>query len=51
LIDLDYKALEQDCKKIVQEISGRFIELGLDDHHSDYGQELQAKQIRFMREF
>lgn len=35
----------------MNEISGRFIELGLDDHHSDYGQELQAKQVKFMREF
>ena len=35
----------------MQEISSRFIELGLDDHHSEYGQELQAKQVKFMREF
>lgn len=40
-----------ECKKIVQEISGKFIELGLDEHHSDYGQELQAKQAKFMKEF
>lgn len=35
----------------MQEISSKFIELGLDDHHSDYGQELLAKQTKFMREF
>jgi hypothetical protein len=35
----------------VIDISGRFLELGLDDHHSDYGQELQIKQQRFTKEF
>jgi hypothetical protein len=35
----------------VNEISNKFLELGLDDHHSDYGQELAVKQARFQKEF
>jgi hypothetical protein len=36
----------------VNEISDRFIDLGLDEHESDFGaNELQAKQERFEREF
>lgn len=49
---LDWKAFEAECKKIVHDISDRFIDLGLDDHESDFGaNELQAKQERFEREF
>ncbi len=52
IIALDWKAFEAECKKIVHEISDRFIDLGLEDHESDFGaNELQAKQERFEREF
>jgi hypothetical protein len=35
----------------VNEISSRFIDLGLEDHETDYGvDQLQAKQERFERE-
>ena len=48
---LDWKAFEAECKKIVHEISDRFIDLGLEDHESNFGaNELQAKQERFERE-
>lgn len=51
-IALDWKAFEAECKKIVHDISDRFIDLGLEDHESDFGaNELQAKQERFEREF
>jgi len=30
------RALEQECKKIVHEISERFIDLGMEDHDEDY---------------
>lgn len=35
-VAIDWKAFEAECKKIVHEISDRFIDLGLDDHESDY---------------
>lgn len=52
IIAIDWKAFEAECKKIVHDISDRFIDLGLDDHESDFAAgELQAKQERFEREF
>lgn len=49
---IDLRALEVDCKKIVQEISKRFIDLGLEDHEDDYAAEqFQAKQEKFEAEF
>ena len=51
-LDIDWKAFEAECKKIVNEVSEKFIDLGLEDHESDYGAgEVQAKQERFEREF
>lgn len=38
IIDFDARAFEAECRKIVQEISDRFLDLGLDEgNHSDYG--------------
>lgn len=38
LIDFDIKAFEAECRKIVNDISDKFLDLGLDDgNHSDYG--------------
>jgi hypothetical protein len=52
LIDIDWKRFEEECKKIVKDIQDKFIDLGLDDHESDFAAgELQAKQERFEREF
>jgi hypothetical protein len=52
VIDIDWKTFEAECKRIVHEISDKFIDLGLDDHESDFAAgELQAKQERFEREF
>lgn len=43
-IDIDWKAFEAECKKIVHDISDRFIDLGLEDRESDYAaDQLQAK--------
>jgi len=51
-VDLDWKAFEQECKKIVNEVSEKFIDLGLEDHESDYAAgELEAKQERYEKEF
>lgn len=50
ILDFDWKAFESDCKKIVKEISDRFIDLGLDDHNSEYGQDLLQKQEKFRKE-
>ena len=51
-ISIDWKAFEQECKRIVNEVSEKFIDLGLEDHESDYAAgELEAKQERFEREF
>lgn len=36
-IAIDWKGFEAECKNIVKEISNRFIDLGLEDHESDYG--------------
>ena len=35
----------------MNEISDKFIDLGLDEQHSDYGQELMAKTEKYKREF
>lgn len=49
---IDIRALEVECKRIVQEISSRFIDLGLEDHEDDYAaDQLQAKQEKFEEEF
>lgn len=49
---IDMRALEQECKKIVHEISERFIDLGLEDHEEDYAaDQLMEKQERFDEEF
>lgn len=46
------RALEIDCKRIVQEISERFIDLGIEDREDDYAaDQLQAKQEKFEEEF
>ena len=43
-IDIDWKTFEEECKNIVNEISNRFIDLGLEDHETDYGaDQLQVK--------
>lgn len=50
-VDFDMKAFENECRKIVQDISDRFLDLGLDDgNHSDYGN-LMQKQEKFSKEF
>lgn len=50
-LDIDWRPFEEECKHIVNEISNRFIDLGLEDHETDYGvDQLQAKQERFERE-
>ena len=36
---VDMRALEIECKRIVQEISERFIDLGLEDNEEDYAAE------------
>ena len=33
---IDIRALEIECKRIVQEISEKFIDLGIEDHEDDY---------------
>ena len=51
-VDIDWKPFEEECKNIVNEIGNRFIDLGLEDHETDYGaDQLQAKQDRFKHEF
>lgn len=51
-VDIDWKTFEEECKNIVNEISNRFIDLGLEDHETDYGaDQLQVKQERFKQEF
>ena len=41
------KAFEAECRKIVHDISERFLDLGLDDgNHSDYGN-MMLKQEKF----
>jgi hypothetical protein len=51
-LDIDWKTFEEECKNIVNEISNRFIDLGLEDHETDYGaDQLQVKQERFKQEF
>jgi hypothetical protein len=45
------KAFEAECRKIVNDISDKFLDLGLDDgNHSDYG-DLMHKQEKFRKEF
>ena len=52
LLDIDWRVFDEECKRIVKEVSDKFIDLGMDDHQSDYAAaELQAKQERFKREF
>lgn len=36
-LDIDWRPFEEECKHIVNEISNRFIDLGLEDHETDYG--------------
>jgi hypothetical protein len=49
---IDIRALEIECKRIVQEISEKFIDLGIEDHEDDYAaDQLQAKQEKFDKEF
>lgn len=44
-VDFDAKAFEIDCRKIVQDISDRFLDLGLDEGgHSDYGNLMQKQE-------
>ena len=33
---IDIRALEIECKRIVQEISEKFIDLGIEDHEDEY---------------
>lgn len=50
-IDFDVKAFENECRKIVNDISDKFLDLGLDDgNHSDYGN-MMLKQEKFAKEF
>ena len=45
------KGFELECKKIVQEVSDKLLDLGLDDdNNSDY-QNLMQKQEKFAKEF
>ena len=49
---IDMRALEIECKRIVQEISEKFIDLGIEDREDDYAADLlQAKQEKFEEEF
>ncbi len=49
---IDMRALEIECKRIVQEISEKFIDLGIEDREDDYAaDQLQAKQEKFEEEF
>jgi archaellum component FlaC len=44
--------LELQCKNIVNEISDKFIDLGLDEgNHSGYGAGMMEKQDKFNKEF
>jgi hypothetical protein len=37
-VDFDWKTFEQECRKIVNDINDRFLDLGLDEpNHSDFG--------------
>jgi hypothetical protein len=46
------RQLEAECRKIVDEIQEKFIDLGLDEgNHSDYGDDLYNKQEKFRKEF
>eukprot|EP00347_Sterkiella_histriomuscorum_P011387 403372652 len=49
--NFDVKAFENECRKIVNDISDKFLDLGLDDgNHSDYGN-MMIKQEKFGKEF
>ena len=51
-VDFDWKAFEADCRKIVNDISEKFLDLGLDEgNHSDFGQDLIEKQAKYRKEF
>lgn len=40
-IDIDWKAFENECRGVVNDIAEKFIDLGLDEgNHSEYGQDL-----------
>ena len=44
-IEFDFKELERQCQQIVQEISTKFIDLGLDEGpHSEFGEGMLEKQ-------
>ena len=50
MADFDVKGFELECKKIVQEVADKLLDLGLDeDNNSDY-QNLMQKQEKFARE-
>ena len=52
LVDFDWKTFEADCRKIVNDISEKFLDLGLDEgNHSDFGQDLIEKQAKYRKEF
>jgi hypothetical protein len=46
LVDIDWKAFDQECRGIVNEIAEKFLDLGIDDgnHSNEYGQDLIQKQ-------
>ena len=51
-IDFDWKEFELVCKKIVGEVSDKFIDLGMDDGpHSAFGDGMQNKMEKFKKEF
>jgi hypothetical protein len=52
LVDFDWKTFEADCRKIVNDISEKFLDLGLDEgNHSDFGHDLIEKQAKYRKEF
>lgn len=49
-LDFDWKAFDTECKRIVAEISDKFIELGLDEQASDYDNDMATKQENLQKE-
>lgn len=48
---MNWKQFENDCRKIVQDISNKFIELGVDDgNNSEQYQEMLEKQKKYNKE-